>query len=103
MMNSAIKLCLMCSGIFFLFGMIAGRGFYLKPFMELGFRVILTEYPKYGDRPGIVGEKPFVAAGLETLRQAFEQYRETLYLLEESLGCGFCAAVAKQTSVPICG
>lgn len=79
------------------------RGFYFKPFRELGFRVILAEYPKYGGRPGKVGEKPFVAAGLETVRLAFEQYGEPLYLVGESLGCGVAAAVAKQTSVPIAG
>jgi hypothetical protein len=79
------------------------RGFYFKPFMELGFRVILAEYPKYGGRPGKVGEKPFVAAGLETVRLAYEQYKEPLYLVGESLGCGVAAAVAKQTSVPIAG
>lgn len=79
------------------------RGFYLEPLMGLGFRVILAEYPKYGGRPGKVGETPFVAAGLETVRLAFEQYGEPLYLLGESLGCGVAAAIAKQTSVPITG
>ena len=79
------------------------RGFYIKPLTELGFRVILAEYPKYGGRPGKVGEKPFVADGLETVRQAFEQYGEPVYLLGESLGCGVAAAIAKQTSVPIAG
>ena len=79
------------------------RGFYLEPLMKLGFRVILAEYPKYGGRPGKVGEKPFVADGLEKVRLAFEQYGEPLYLLGESLGCGVAAAVAKQTSVPIAG
>jgi pimeloyl-ACP methyl ester carboxylesterase len=79
------------------------RGFYLVPLMELGFRVILAEYPKYGGRPGKVGEKPFVADGLEAARLAFEQYGEPLYLLGESLGCGVAAAIAKQTSVPIAG
>ena len=79
------------------------RGFYLGPFMGLGFRVILAEYPKYGGRPGKVGEKPFVTAGLETVRLAHEQYGDPLYLVGESLGCGVAAAVAKQTSVPITG
>lgn len=79
------------------------RGFYFKPFMDLGFRVILAEYPKYGGRPGKVGEKPFVAAGMETVRLAFEQYGEPLYLVGESLGCGVAAAVAKQPSIPIAG
>jgi len=71
--------------------------------MELGFRVILAEYPQYGGRPGEVGEKPFVADGLETVKLAYKQYGEPLYLLGESLGCGVNAAVAKQSSVPIAG
>jgi uncharacterized protein len=79
------------------------RGFYLKPFMALGFRVILAEYPKYGGRSGKVGEKPFVAAGMETIQLAHEQYGEPIYLVGESLGCGVAASVAKQTSVPIAG
>jgi pimeloyl-ACP methyl ester carboxylesterase len=79
------------------------RGFYFAPFMALGFRVILAEYPKYGGRPGKVGEKSFVAAGMETVRLAFEEYGQPIYLVGESLGCGVAASVAKQTSVPIAG
>lgn len=79
------------------------RGFYLKPFRDLGFRTILAEYPQYGGRPGKVGEKPFVAAGLETVRLAYGQYGEPLYLVGESLGCGVAAAIAKQTSTPVSG
>lgn len=79
------------------------RGFYLGPLKELGYRVILAEYPKYGGRPGKVGEKPFVADGLETVRQAHEQYGDPLYLLGESLGCGVTAAVVSQTPVPVAG
>lgn len=79
------------------------RGFYLEPLIALGFRVILAEYPQYGGRPGKVGEKPFVADGLETVRHAYEQYGEPLYLLGESLGCGVAAGVSKQTIVPIAG
>jgi pimeloyl-ACP methyl ester carboxylesterase len=79
------------------------RTFYLQPFSSAGFRVILAEYPMYGGRPGKVGEKSFVADGLETVRLAFEQYGEPLYLLGESLGCGVAAAVANKTSVKIAG
>jgi pimeloyl-ACP methyl ester carboxylesterase len=50
-----------------------------------------------------VGEKAFVADGLETVRLAFEQYGEPLYLLGESLGCGVATAVANKTSVKIAG
>jgi uncharacterized protein len=79
------------------------RGFYLGPLMGRGFRVVLAEYPKYGGRPGRVGEKPFVADGLETVRLAHEQYGDPLYLLGESLGSGVAAAVAKHTPIPIAG
>jgi hypothetical protein len=79
------------------------REFYLEPLMKLGFRVILAEYPKYGGRPGKVGEKPFVADGLQSVKLAYEQYKEPLYLLGESLGCGVAAAIARQTEVPIDG
>ena len=79
------------------------RGFYLKPFMDLGFRVVLAEYPKYGGRPGKVGEKPFVTDGLKTVRLAHDQYGDPLYLVGESLGCAVAAAIARQTSVPVAG
>ena len=79
------------------------REFYMEPLTDLGFRVILAEYPKYGARPGKVGEKPFVADALETVKLAHDQYGDPLYLLGESLGCGVAAAVAKQTNVPIAG
>ena len=79
------------------------RGFYMEPLTRLGFRVILAEYPRYGGRPGKVGEKPFVADGMETTRLAYEQYGEPLYLLGESLGCGVAGGVAKNTTTPIAG
>ena len=79
------------------------RSFYMEPLVNLGFRVVLAEYPRYGGRPGKVGEKPFVADGLETVRLAGEQFGEPIYLLGESLGCGVAAAVAKQTRTPIAG
>ena len=84
-------------------GTAVDRGFYLKPFSNLGFRVILAEYPKYGGRPGKVGEKHFVADGRKTIRLAHEQYGDPLYLAGESLGCGVVAAIAGQTSVPVAG
>jgi len=79
------------------------REFYLEPFNNLGFRVILAEYPKYGGRPGKVGEKSFVADGLKTIHLVREQFGEPIYLVGESLGCGVAAAIVKQTTVPIAG
>ncbi len=79
------------------------RSFYMEPFSKLGFRVVLAEYPKYGGRPGKVGEKPFVADALETVRLAHAEFGDPLYLVGESLGCGVAAAVAKQTTIPVAG
>ena len=79
------------------------RNFYREPFTDLGFRVLLAEYPKYGGRPGKVGEKPFVSDALETVRLAHAEFGDPLYLVGESLGCGVAAAVAGQTDVPIAG
>lgn len=79
------------------------RAFYVPPFQALGFRVIPAEYPKYGGRPGKVGEKPFVADALKTATLACREFGEPIYLAGESLGCGVAAAVAKQTDVPVAG
>ena len=84
-------------------GMAIDREFYMAPLTDLGFRVILAEYPKYGGRPGDVGEASFVADGLETVQLAYEQYKAPIYLLGESLGCGVVGAIAKKTATPVAG
>jgi len=84
-------------------GRAADREFYVKMLTQLGYRVILAEYPGYGGRTGTPGEKVFVGDALQTLRLAFEKYDGPVYLLGESLGCGVAAAVAGMTSVPVEG
>jgi len=79
------------------------RGFYLPPLMRWGFRVILAEYPRYGGRPGRLGEEALVADGRETVGWAYAQYGRPVYLLGESLGAGVAAAVAGKSPVPIAG
>lgn len=79
------------------------RDYYLPPLQGLGYRVILAEYPGYGGRRGKLGEQPFVADARETHRMAVEMYREPIYLLGESLGCGVAAAVACDASSTIAG
>jgi pimeloyl-ACP methyl ester carboxylesterase len=84
-------------------GTAADRAFYVEALGTLWYRVILAEYPRYGGRKGELGEKAFVNDGSETVRLAFVNYGEPLFLLGESLGCGVAAAIAKQTSVKIDG
>jgi pimeloyl-ACP methyl ester carboxylesterase len=84
-------------------GTAADRAFYVKALGTLGYRVILAEYPRYGGRKGELGEKAFVNDASETVRLAFVNYGEPLFVLGESLGCGVAAAIAKKTSVKIDG
>ena len=84
-------------------GTAADRTFYIQALAELGYRVIIAEYPMYGGRKGELGEKAFVIDANATVRLAFEQFGEPLFLLGESLGCGVAAAVANQASVKIEG
>jgi uncharacterized protein len=84
-------------------GKATNRIFYIEGLSALGYRVILAEYPLYGGRKGMLGEKAFVADGVETVRLAFEQFGGPVFLLGESLGCGVAAAVAARTPVKIAG
>ena len=84
-------------------GAAVDRAFYVKALGNLGYRILLAEYPRYGGRKGELGEKSFVLDGIETTRLAFEQFGEPLFLLGESLGCGVVAAVVHRTSFKIAG
>jgi pimeloyl-ACP methyl ester carboxylesterase len=75
----------------------------VKALTSLGYRVILAEYPCYGAREGIFGERPFVRDALETLGLAYQHYGGPFFLIGESLGCGVAAAAAKETPVKIEG
>jgi uncharacterized protein len=80
-------------------GTAADRAFYVKMLGDLGYRVILAEYPQYGGRKGKLGEESFVIDALETTQRVFEQFGGPLFLLGESLGCEVAAAVAHKISV----
>ncbi len=84
-------------------GTAADRSYYVPALTALGFRVILAEYPGYGNRPGALGEESFVADARETLRLAFAQYGKPIYVLGESLGSGVAAALARQEPAMIAG
>jgi uncharacterized protein len=84
-------------------GTASDRIFYVKPLTELGYRVILAEYPAYGGRKGEVGERSYTADAVETLRLASGQYKGPVFLLGESLGCGVAAAAARHTDVRVSG
>jgi alpha-beta hydrolase superfamily lysophospholipase len=84
-------------------GTAADRAYYVKALSPIGYRVILAEYPGYGQRGGELGENAFVEDAQATVRSISETYREPLFLLGESLGCAVAAGAAKDPSLRIDG
>lgn len=76
-------------------GLAIHRDYYARVLAPLGYRVVLLEYPKYGPRPGKLGEAAFVADAAESLRLLRAETGGPLLLVGESLGAGVAAAVAK--------
>jgi pimeloyl-ACP methyl ester carboxylesterase len=68
------------------------REFYATALARLGLRVILAEYPGYGPRGGVVGERNLVEDAEQTIAQAHRLHGPPLLLIGESLGAGVAAA-----------
>jgi alpha-beta hydrolase superfamily lysophospholipase len=79
------------------------RSFYTNALSSQNVRVILAEYPGYGGRDGRPSEKVLVADALETIRLAYQDFGEPLYLWGESLGCGVISSSISQTEIPVKG
>lgn len=77
-------------------GNAAYRDYYVPVLTQLGYRVVLLEYPGYGSRTGKVGEASLVADAVESLRLLHRQSPLPLILIGESLGAGVAAATAGQ-------
>jgi pimeloyl-ACP methyl ester carboxylesterase len=79
------------------------RGLYIKALSLQNMRVILTEYPGYGGRPGSPSEDTLVQDALETIELAYQMYGEPIYLWGESLGGGVVSSSVGKTEIPIKG
>jgi hypothetical protein len=64
------------------------RNFYARALSIQNLRVILAEYPGYGGRAGHPSEDVLVKDALETIRLAYQEYGEPLFVWGESLGGG---------------
>lgn len=79
------------------------RGYYVRQLLPLGFRLILLEYPGYGNRAGDLDENSLVADGASALSLASQQFGPPLYVFGESLGGGVAAASFARASIPVAG
>ncbi len=77
------------------------RRFYLTPLLELGYRVILAEYPGYAGRAGQLTEAVLVDDAQKSIEAAYRQFGAPVILWGESLGAGVAAAAVATSRVPI--
>jgi hypothetical protein len=83
------------------------RAHYLAGFEELDdgrtWEVLLFEYPGYGARPGEIGERLFIEAGIKALDSLAAADARPIYLLGESLGSGLACALAGRAPQRVAG
>jgi len=75
-------------------GQAAHRLYYVNALIPLKLRVLLVEYPGYGERAGSPSEVVFRKAGREAVKAISDTYPDQpLHLLGESLGTGVVASI----------
>ncbi len=79
------------------------RIFYVKALTRQKMRVILAEYPGYGGRAGKLSEDALVKDAIETIRLAYKEYGQPLFIWGESLGAGVACGAVSKAEVPIKG
>lgn len=77
-------------------GYAGDRTYYSDALPELGFRVVLAEYPGQGPRDGALGEVSLVADARGSIALAHQMYGTPVLVVGESLGAGVAAAATAQ-------
>jgi pimeloyl-ACP methyl ester carboxylesterase len=84
-------------------GSAINRLYYVEALEKQGYRVILAEYPGYGAREGVPSEPAFVANGVQTLRQALDDFGAPIFLWGESLGSGVIGGMIQTGQIQVQG
>lgn len=84
-------------------GSATDRTYYRDALERLGYRVILAEYPGYAARSGDLSEQALVADGIQTAKQALNDFGEPIYLWGESLGGGVVSGIIQSGQAPVKG
>jgi pimeloyl-ACP methyl ester carboxylesterase len=79
------------------------RTYYVNALERRGFRVILMEFPGYGDRAGDLSEQAFVEDAMSATEKAFHQFNGPFIIWGESMGCGVASKVAVYYQSKIAG
>lgn len=84
-------------------GSAINRVYYLQALDSLGYRVILAEYPGYGARDGFPSETTLISNGVETLKQALNDFGHPIFLWGESLGSGVIGGIIQSGQIHVKG
>jgi alpha-beta hydrolase superfamily lysophospholipase len=84
-------------------GSASDRTYYLDALEKLGYRVILAEYPGYAARKGAPSEAALIADGIQTAKQALDDFGGPVFLWGESLGSGVASGIIESGQVPVQG
>jgi len=80
------------------------RDYLALPLLQLGWRVVVAEYPGYGARPvASLREAALVAEAKGLTRAVRERFGGRLIAVGESLGAALAAAVADDPATPVQG
>ncbi|MDD1622006.1 MAG: alpha/beta hydrolase [Methylococcaceae bacterium] len=79
------------------------RTYFIDALQGLGYRVIVAEYPGYGERGGTPSEAALIEDGIATAKMAWREFKEPLFLCGESLGSGVVAGIVASQQVPVKG
>ncbi|MDP1666018.1 MAG: alpha/beta hydrolase [Methylobacter sp.] len=84
-------------------GSATDRTYYLDALEKQGYRVILAEYPGYAARNGAPSEAALVSDGVQTAKQALNDFGEPVFLWGESIGGGVVSGIVQSGQVPVKG
>jgi uncharacterized protein len=80
-----------------------GVRYYAQAFNRLGYRVLLAEYPGYGERPGTPSEQVFVPDAVSTFDLVRREFPGPTYVVGNSLGAGVASAVVRERASAVSG
>lgn len=84
-------------------GSASDRTYYLDALEKQGYRVILVEYPSYAARKGAPSEQALISDGIQTAKQALNDFGGPVFLWGESLGSGVVGGIVQSGQVPVNG
>ena len=84
-------------------GSATDRTYYLDALENQGYRVILAEYPGYGARKGEPSEQALISDGIQTAKQALNDFGGPVFLWGESVGGGVVGGIVQSGQIPVKG